>query len=87
MPVRDYETMLAHAVIGEEVCRIVRESGLMVPRQKPGRKPEKESASQKLQKAASGGGPTKPVGKPAKPKAVAPVEAEEAEDPEDEDDD
>ena len=35
----DYKEMLAHAMIGREVMWLVRKSGLMVPRQKPGRKP------------------------------------------------
>lgn len=74
-----HETMLAHMAIGEAVCQLVRESGLMVPRQKPGRKAE---PAPKVQAKPV---PAKVNAKAAKPKAEREVEAEEPED-EDEDD-
>jgi hypothetical protein len=65
----DYKEMIAHAMIGREVMRIVRETGLMVPRQKPGRKVGTPAGKVEAK-----------VAKPATAKAAKPTEPDDSDD-------
>lgn len=39
----DYARMAALAALGDEVCKLVHDLGLMVPRGRPGRRPKPEA--------------------------------------------
>lgn len=80
MPQNDYEVMAKLAMLGEEVLRIALETGLVVKRRPPGRKPNSPA---KVQQAK----PAKPATKVAASKQTKPVEPDDDDrDPDDDND-